>query len=138
MSDHLGKDVGDFFKAGVGALASAVEKGKSFVDELTTEGTETNKKVSQTMQDLTKKGEEALGQAKEFGSQLTNKVKDAVSSQIVDVEAFKAALKGFSRDQLMAVRDEIDRYLQKLDENQDEPQDPQAPQDPPADEQKPE
>ena len=43
----LGDELNKEFKMGVGAVAGAVEKDMGFVHELTTEGTETNKRAAQ-------------------------------------------------------------------------------------------
>ena len=51
---NLGEELSRVIKLGVGAVAGAVEKGVDFVEELTTEGTEANKRAAALGVDVSK------------------------------------------------------------------------------------
>lgn len=115
----LGDELNKVFKMGVGAVAGAVEKGVGFVQELTTEGTETNKRAAQMGDDLTRKGGETLEKARALGDQLKNWVIGADQSedeaegadQSEDEAEGADALDDLSDDQLRKVAARADELL---------------------------
>ena len=105
----LGDELNKVFKMGVGAVAGAVEKGVGFVQELTTEGTETNKRAAQMGDDLTRKGGETLEKARALGDQLKNWVVGAEQSE--DEAEGMDTLDDLSDDQLRKVAARADELL---------------------------
>lgn len=109
-NDSILDNVGKFVKMGVGAVASAVEKGVGYVNEVTTEGTEANKRATELGENLAKKGEELLGKTSEFGDQIKEKVKCAMS-QSSDYDSVMDALDNMSVAELKAVKTKIEALI---------------------------
>lgn len=105
----LGDELNKVFKMGVGAVAGAVEKGMGFVHELTTEGTETNKRAAQMGEDLTRKGGQTLDKARALGDQFKNWVTGAVSQ--ADEDCLLDALDALTDEQLLRVAARVDELL---------------------------
>lgn len=136
MSDDFGKSLGDLLKAGVGALASAVEKGKDFVDDVTTEGTPANQRASELVNDLTRKGQETIEQTKSFGKQVKDKMVSAVCADLGEFDNLIEALDSFPREQLTAIKEKAEALLANMPDEpsegcccgcQEEKDEPEAP-----------
>ena len=107
--DKLGEELGKVFKMGVGAVASAVEKGVTFVEELTTEGTETHKRASELGDKLSRKGETVLDKTAQFGTQLKDKVSGAFED--MDLKTAMGALKSLDKEELLQVKARVEELL---------------------------
>ncbi len=108
---NLGDELGKVFKMGVGAVAGAVEKGVSFVQDLTTEGTEANKRAAELGDQLTKKGNEALDKTVQFGEQLKGKVSDLMSSAPRDLDGWLSLVEALPDEHLNAIKAKIEDLL---------------------------
>lgn len=107
--DNILDGVGKILKMGVGAVANAVEKGVTYVNEVTTEGTEANKRAVELGEDLAKKGEEIIGKTSEFSGQIKEKVKGCMNSSGYD--AVMEALDNMTCAELKAIKTKIEALL---------------------------
>lgn len=112
--DKLGEELGKAFKMGVGAVASAVEKGVTFVEELTTEGTETRKRASELGDKLSRKGEAVLDKTAQFGAQIKGKVSGAFEE--MDLKTALGALDSLDKEELLQVKARVEELLEAFEE----------------------
>jgi polyhydroxyalkanoate synthesis regulator phasin len=95
MAEELRK----IFMAGVGAVASAVEKTADAISEAT-KG-ENRERVKATVEDLAKKGESAFEKGKTAGGELIGKIGDAFSGlKNVEADDIKARLSDLADEAL--------------------------------------
>jgi polyhydroxyalkanoate synthesis regulator phasin len=107
--DQLGNDLKKVLQAGIGAVATGLEKAQDAIE------------------DLSKKGEPIYEQAKSAVTDVVDKARKAISeSARPKVEDFVAGLRQFSADELKKIRDALDDLTApKTDEPK--PQDEEAP-----------
>lgn len=113
---NLGEELTRVIKLGVGAVAGAVEKGVDFVEELTTEGTEANKRAAALGVELTRKGEQVFDKTAKLGTQLKDKVAGAVGSIPVGFDNVLSSLEGLADEQLEGLKEKIDQLLARRSE----------------------
>ncbi|MEG1262984.1 MAG: hypothetical protein RSE59_02015 [Clostridia bacterium] len=129
---NLGDELSRIFKLGVGAVAGVVEKTATFVDDLTTEGTEVNKKASEIGQGLTRKGEEVLGKTSELGNQLKEKMKGALSDLSMTFDELMDRVGEFTDEQLLALKQAVDQLIEDRKKAPESAEAPGAPEEPNA------
>ena len=105
MAEELRK----IFMAGVGAVASAVEKTADAISEAT-KG-ENRERVKATVEDLAKKGENAFEKGKTAGGELIGKIGDAFSGlKNVEADDIKARLSDLADEGL----DDLERAISEV------------------------
>lgn len=127
---NLGEGLSRIIKLGVGAVAGAVEKGVGFVDELTTEGTEANKRAAALGEQFTRKGEQVLDKTAKFGSQFKDKVVEAVNSVPVGYENLVSTLEELTDEQLGDLKSRLDALIAKRAAQEPQEEEPQPPEEP--------
>ncbi len=105
MAEELRK----IFMAGVGAVASAVERTADAISEAT-KG-ENRERVKATVDDLARKGESAFEKGKTAGGELIGKIGDAFSGlKNLEADDIKARLSDFADDAL----DDLERAIAEV------------------------
>lgn len=108
---NIGDELNKVFKMGVGAVSSAVEKGKSFVEDLTTEGSDLNKRASELGDQLKAKGEAVIEKVKAYGAEAEEKVEDAVGDVSGSIEGLLGKFESFSDEHLKSIIDKAQGLL---------------------------
>lgn len=110
--DQLGNDLKKVLQAGIGAVATGLEKAQGAIE------------------DLSKKGEPIYEQARSAVTDAVDKAKKAISeSAKPKVEDFIAGLRQFSADELKKIRSALDDLTAAPEADEEQPEDEEAPAD---------
>ena len=102
--DQLGNDLKKVLQAGIGAVATGLEKAQDAIE------------------DLSKKGEPIYEQAKQAVTDAVGKAKQAINDQAKpQVDEFVNNLQKFSSDELNKIRAALDSLTAKAGEQKDAP-----------------
>ena len=102
--DQLGNDLKKVLQAGIGAVATGLEKAQDAIE------------------DLSKKGEPIYEQAKQAVTDAVGKAKQAINDQTKpQVDEFVNNLQKFSSDELNKIRAALDSLTAKAGEQKDAP-----------------
>ena len=107
----VAEDLKKALKAGLGAILSTVEKTMSYAQEVTTEGTEANRRMTEAIDAMAKKGDEVLKGVSSFGNEMKDKIASAVNSIPVGYENILSTLPLLTEEELCAIREKAAEIL---------------------------